>query len=138
MSIYKDFPLLDESGLAFVLCATPTGSRRICNPPPEGSDIDWIVLAESEKLYSWLISQGWEMEGDYVFSETVDEGDFRSFRKEEINLIVTSKRDFYNAFSLATKVARRLNLLEKKDRVVLFQAILYGNEPEIELGDFFL
>lgn len=138
MSIYKKFPLAGTSGSTFVSLAEQTGSRRICNPPPEGSDIDWIVLAESEKLYSWLISQGWEMEGDYVFSETVDEGDFRSFRKEEINLIVTSKRDFYNAFSLATKVARRLNLLEKKDRVVLFQAILYGNEPEIELGDFFL
>ena len=138
MSIYKKFPLAGTSGSTFVSLTEQTGSRVICNPPPADTDEDWIVLAESEKLYSWLISQGWEMEGDYVFSETVDEGDFRSFRKEEINLIVTSKRDFYNAFSLATKVARRLNLLEKKDRVVLFQAILYGNEPEIELGDFFL
>ena len=138
MSIYKKFPLAGTSGSTFVLCATPTGSRRICNPPPEGSDMDWIVLAESESLYGWLTQRGWEVEGGYAVSGTACEGDFRSFRKEEINLIVTSKRDFYNAFSLATKVARRLNLLEKKDRVVLFQAILYGNEPEIELGDFFL
>lgn len=138
MSIYKKFPLAGTSGSAFVSLAEQTGSRVICNPPPADTDEDWIVLANSKRLYGWLAQRGGEMEGGYAFSETICEGDFQSFRKKEINLIVTTKRDFYNSFSLATKVARRLNLLEKKDRVVLFQAILYGNEPEIELGDFFL
>jgi len=29
----------------------------------------------------------------------------------------------------ATAVAKSLNLLRKEDRVMLFQAVLYGNEP---------
>lgn len=53
---------------------------------------------------------------------------FQSFRCDDVNLIVTVDSEFYNRFVAATSVAMRLNLLEKSDRIALFQAVLYGNE----------
>lgn len=43
------------------------------------------------------------------------------------NLIITSSQVFHQRFLAASSVAKRLNLLEKSDRIALFQAVLYGN-----------
>ena len=44
-----------------------------------------------------------------------------------VNLIVTRNDTFFNRFMAASSVAKRLNLLDKADRVAVFQAVLYGN-----------
>lgn len=54
---------------------------------------------------------------------------FTSYRLGELNVIATDKPKFYDDFLLATRLAKRFNLLDKKDRVALFQAILYKNDP---------
>lgn len=38
--------------------------------------------------------------------------------------------DIYDRFIAATAVAKRLNLLDKADRIALFQAVLYANGGE--------
>lgn len=98
----------------------PTGSTVICDPPPDGTDVDFVVL-EKTKLGLGLEWQcGTEYNNEYP-------PQFRSYRRGNVNLIVTGDEEFYNRFIAATHVAKRLNLLKKVDRIALFQAVLYGN-----------
>lgn len=106
----------------------PTGSRHICFPPPVGTDEDYIVLMtkenESKLLDTWLDYDGDPARIPDIYKENTPA--FMSFRFGEYNLIVTQSQDFYERFVKATRMAKTLNLLNKKDRVVLFQKILYG------------
>ena len=103
-----------------VYASYPTGSRYICNPPPTNTDKDTVILVNG--YYDWqklLLNEGWEDgETDY---ENV--GDFQSYRKGEENYIVTEDEEFYKNFVKATEGARALNLMDKKDRITLFQAV---------------
>jgi len=113
----------------------PTGSRVICDPP-EGSDYDVLVYVADPW---WAPGGGWSVctgiDSPTRPAELGYPTDFRSYRRGEVNLIVTSDPDFYDRFLAATHVAKRLNLKKKPDRVALFQAVLYANcwtEPEPE------
>lgn len=115
-----------------VLAVHPTGSREICNPPPIETDDDYIVLVrdiEKAELYleTSVLATSEGSEPDDMFG---NDSSFVSMRLGEVNFILTQDLHFFSKFVLATKVARKLNLLKKDDRICLFQAILYGNEPE--------
>lgn len=115
----------------------PTGSRVICNPPPTDTDEDWMVLLKPNISLKFFQQQV-EFEGfDSSNMETydVDESLFLSLRKEEENLIVTNNEEFYNNMMLATAVAKNLNLLEKKDRITLFNAIVRKQPPKKHILD---
>lgn len=115
----------------------PTGSRVICNPPPTDTDEDWMVLLKPNISLKFF-QQQMEFEGfDSSNMETydVDESLFLSLRKEEENLIVTNNEEFYNNMMLATAVAKNLNLLEKKDRITLFNAIVRKQPPKKHILD---
>jgi len=109
------------------------GSRVTCDPAPVGTDVDYLILV-TEHRASTLVSLGFEMDGSAYYESS--NRTFESWRRGELNLIVTEDVRFYERFMLATEVATELNLLEKKDRIVLFQAILYFNvlkpEPGVE------
>lgn len=107
-----------------------TGSSVICDPPVLDTDIDYIVYTNEElKLRRFLLFEGFYTScADKNEYQLGDEG-FACYRKDNINLIVTNDNDFYVRWVLATKTAKRLNLLKKKDRITLFQAILYGVAP---------
>lgn len=130
-----------------VICSYPTGSRYICNPPPQDTDNDTVILVNG--YYDWaqlLLNEGWEDCGQYDQG-----GDFRAFRKGEENYIVTEEDNFFLSYVKATEGARALNLLDKDQRIALFQAILqtedgftglYGADhaadfiiPALEVGD---
>jgi len=51
-------------------------------------------------------------------------------RKGEINLIITTSKDFFDKFVKATEMAKEQNLLLKDERITLFQKILYNNDPK--------
>ncbi len=111
----------------------PVGSRITCVPPPSDTDADYLILSKSgcwEDVLSWLHLNGWELDGSQVdnpYDPNSSEELFQSFSYNEINLIVTPSEVFNARFLAATSVARRLNLLNKDDRIALFQAVLYGN-----------
>jgi hypothetical protein len=44
----------------------------------------------------------------------------------ELNYIITEDKVFYDSMVLATKLARRLNLLEKHQRITCFEYVMYG------------
>lgn len=123
-------PALPAAMQSNVKAVAPTGSRFICTPAPTNTDEDWIILVENVDLFDASArSEGWSAPQKMHDAEKYPEG-FDSYRKDEVNLIVTSSENFYRRFGAATYVARRLNLLVKADRIALFQAVLYGNKAE--------
>lgn len=113
------------------------GSRVTCDPAPTDTDQDVLVLTTPEL---WDTSLGAELGltgfdkggsdcGDQVEYLTHVPMSFQSFTRDDLNLIITFDPEFYRRFMAATGVAKLLNLLDKQDRVMLFQAVLYGNDP---------
>ncbi len=103
----------------------PVGSRITCDPAPADTDEDWLIL-DQFGIDDRLIEQGFAREGGPEFYTGNDNGEFRSWRRGDINLIVTPDDKFYDRFITATKLATRFNLMQKDDRIALFQAVLYG------------
>lgn len=119
------------------------GSRVTCRPPPEDTDIDVLVLIEDSNdayadLYTSFRKAAWNLDGSEITvpEEHADSDHrFSSFKQGNVNAIVTSSEKFFDRFMAATAVAKRLNLLNKSDRVALFQAVLYANaEPASRAG----
>ena len=103
----------------------PCGSRYTCNPPPKGTDEDFICIASGNLIIALDILD-FKVEGDPGSYDGMD--DFISYRSGDINIIVAKTADFYRKFVSATEEAKSLNLLEKRDRIALFQLRLYGND----------
>ena len=107
-----------------------TGSSVICNPPVTDTDIDYIIHTNKEyKLDTFLKSKGYTKSCAGEEEYDIEEEGFSCYRLNNINLIITTNREWYLKWVLATKVARKLNLKVKADRVMLFRAILYGDAP---------
>jgi hypothetical protein len=112
---------------------TPVGSRVTCSPAPTDTDRDWLVLVPAkdwEPFADGMVAAGWAIGGSTIpngVNELPEEARFNSFVKGEDNVIATCSDVFHKRFLAATCVATRLNLLDKPDRIALFQAVLYGN-----------
>jgi predicted nucleotidyltransferase len=115
------------------LLAEYVGSRVTCDPPPTDTDLDILVLTFDEtRLHERLVGLGYEIGGSRINSEvdrTPPDLRFSSYTKDEVNIIMTSSKIFYDRFILATKVCKHINLKFKEHRIALFQAIVYGNAP---------
>lgn len=109
-----------------------TGSHYICNPPVTDTDFDIALYVLPDQFVEYcrsLIADGWEVGG----SRTGEEG-WLSFKKQHTdgvlyNFIVTCNETYYENFYLATEVAKKLNLRNKEDRVMLFSAFCEGTTP---------
>jgi len=115
---------------------TRSGSRVICNPPPLDTDDDYIILCKDKSQWEFLCeclaSEGFEYTGNSDYPGEKDNVSFASYRKEDLNLIVTHDEDYYKQFVRATKLATKLNLLNKEDRVSLFKAVARNDWTEFE------
>jgi hypothetical protein len=103
----------------------PVGSRVTCNPPPTDTDEDWLVLVAQENQLKMFELMNAEPSKYGLIS------DFQSYRVGNLNFIVTYNEIFFRKFMAATSVAKKLNLLDKQDRVDLFKAVIYGDQHEI-------
>lgn len=104
----------------------PTGSRYICNPPVMDTDEDYVCFLFDDDD---LLKAG--------FNKTSNESEeyeglsyFTTWRYKHYNLVVTEDREFFDLFVLATKEAKEKNILDKNERIDLFQKILYGSDIE--------
>lgn len=127
MSLTDFIPLKDLTQNEAIRWAS-VGSKVICNPPPMGSDYDFLVLVKKRDA-SRIASLGFKLDDGSAHYDP-SEGKFNSWRRGEVNLIVTDDPDFFDKFVFATKIARSLNLFKREDRVTLFQAILYNKHKE--------
>jgi hypothetical protein len=114
------------------LSITAVGSRVTCNPAPTNTDQDWLVLIDENKWTQFsedMETYGFELGGSLEFDEKQflsQEECFSSYTRGEDNIIATSSAAFHKRFLAASSVAKRLNLLDKQDRLALFQAVLYA------------
>lgn len=124
-----------------------TGSRVICSPPVKNTDDDWVLLCRPDcqaPLEGILGMSGWQLGGSsrwvresngWMTQVRDDEGfgeNFKSYRKKELNLILTSKPEFFEKFRRATEITRSLNVLDKSDRVLIFEAVFKDQWPKDE------
>lgn len=132
-SVYE-IKLLEPYASLYIKCE-PVGSRVTCNPPPTDTDSDFLILVSEENwlpLIYTLELLGMTLDGSRPDDPINDnETYFQSYSVGNVNLILTKSNVFYDRFMAATSVAKRLNLLNKSDRVALFQAVLYGNYPPV-------
>jgi hypothetical protein len=120
--------------------AARTGSRYICNPPVLDTDDDYIVLVDNleQSLEKFLYKEGWRRSGSEGYST---DGEWESIKKTidgtVVNLIMTDNENYFNRFVHATETAKKLNLREKADRIILFKAIVdeMPNHEEVELSE---
>lgn len=124
-----------------ILLMQAVGSRVTCNPPVLDTDEDWLLLLKPDTMGTVLEclcdELGWDFDGSEVIPSQnyIPENDrFQSVSREGLNLILTESPVFYKRFLAATSIAKSLNLLDKTDRINLFQAVLYGNELIEESG----
>jgi hypothetical protein len=117
------------------------GSRVTVTPPPMDTDEDWLVVispsqAAISNAVGILAEAGYEWEGDTEHYQDVAGNTFMSWRKGNVNLIVTANADFAHKHHVATALCKRLNLAGKQDRLAVFQAVLYANvwTPPPEAG----
>jgi hypothetical protein len=105
------------------------GSRVTCNPAPTDTDEDILVLTSEDDIYR-LVEDckvvGFKGGEVYFSASGTASSDFYSLRKGEINLIITSRKEFFDKFLLATHVCKTLNVMSKQHRITVFQAVLYG------------
>lgn len=105
--------------------AQRVGSTVVCNPAPQNTDTDIIMLVK-DRQPSVMSSLGFDLDTGGAHYEP-SEGQFNSWRKDELNVIVTDCEVFYEKFIFASRISKALNLLKKEDRIKLFQAVLYSN-----------
>jgi len=102
------------------------GSRVTCTPAPTDTDEDVLLLTDDlNTLIGDCIEVGFKWDSDVTKSYP---DSFVSLRNGEMNLIITDEEEFFEKFMLATHVCKSLNVLNKSDRITVFQAILYGKE----------
>lgn len=110
---------------------TPCGSRVTCRPAPDDTDADYLVVvatdAKLSELMAHLATEQWKWEGATEHYQNIAANTFMSLRRGSDNLIVTRNRDFARLHKIATHICARLNLAAKPDRIMVFQAVLYGN-----------
>lgn len=121
-----------ENSLRAARCTvTPCGSRVTCHPEPTFSDYDYLVFCPDAHAVSQAVSimssHGLLREGSEHYQNAAASG-FMSWRGGEVNLIVTGDLGFAARHAVATKLCSRLNLMDKQDRVAVFQAVLYAKE----------
>lgn len=108
----------------------PVGSRATCSPPPTDTDEDYLVLVKDRQAaVAALKAIGFEYSADpevvarYEIMGETSGWAFTSLFFGEINYIVTESKFFFERFLTATYICKRLNLLDKEDRIAVFEAI---------------
>jgi hypothetical protein len=127
--------MLVEGGFGNKL--VPYGSRFVCDPPTRDTDIDFFFYVDNLKakeLEILLKDHGFDVVDNLdnftssrpSWGEANDDHRFTSWHKDKINLVVTSSEVFAQRHITATRICKKLNLLDKKDRVMIYKAVLYG------------
>lgn len=111
---------------------TFTGSRSIPGITiREDADWDFVVYVENlVDTHSYLIREcGFKMIGlEDLQASGADETDLfvsRSYKKDDLNLIVTCNEEFYRRWIIATGAAQLLQLQNRPDQIDLFTKILH-------------
>lgn len=116
------------------MIVVPVGSRVTCDPPPTDTDEDYLVLTKDKMAtVNALKSIGFEYSADpekvkkYEQMNETAAWSFTSLWFGDVNYIITDSQFFFERFLTATYVCKKLNLLRKEDRVMVFEAVRGGS-----------
>ena len=157
------YGLRDKSGQRLVNRLQQVGSSCLgTRALTEGrSDLDILVLPEThdsadQELIEALLQGGYVLTGSPLhmkerqpsYHKLLIQHEYTSLSKEasihtapgreiwcKLNVIVAHQLSHYRAFSLAQHVVEELHVTDRRQRVCIFQAILYGNKHTID-GSF--
>lgn len=117
-----------------------TGSRFICSPAVLDTDDDWVILVgDIDVAAQALQASGYNVGGSNVqfghgtkflsykkdtWVPSATEGNPYAGSLETDNAIITQDFQWYHKMRSATALAKRLNVLDKADRIALFAAII--------------
>jgi len=125
--------MIDQETMAYLNSInadiSPAGSRVTCSPPPADTDADFLVLILPHDVAGCMARLSmmiWIWEGSREHYQNQAQDSFMPFRKGSVNLLVSANAEWGRRHKAATFVCTRLNLMNKDDRVTLFQAVLYG------------
>ena len=122
MNSWSPRSLMTDGSLA--LAVEPYGSRIVCNPAPTDTDEDWIVLAQNLYVDRTLVKLGF-CRSDWEYSHEAHGQPIHAYRGNgNLNIVVTTDREFFRRTMEATRLARRFNLLDKSDRVALHEVVV--------------
>jgi hypothetical protein len=110
------------------------GSYYVCNPPSTNTDVDFFIRVARLKEFEVLLEEiGFkQIESIGLDSSRPTWGDsdpdrrFSSYKMGIFNLVATESEVFSVRHNAATSICKKLNLLDKKDRIMVYQAVLYG------------
>jgi len=101
----------------------PTGSSYICNPPVTNTDIDQVFFVYHLGIADeQMRGLGWTVCGPDHYPNVV----WKAYRKGNLNALLTDNCQHFLKMYHATEVAKKLNLLNKADRIALFKSIIEG------------
>lgn len=113
----------------------PTGSNYICNPPVTDTDIDQMFLVyDLYRAAEELNQLGWK-ECRAKTNKDYPTDVMLAFRLGVNNALLTDNEEYFNNFYKATEEAKRRNLLNKADRIALFEEYTGRKKkvtPEVE------
>jgi hypothetical protein len=108
----------------------PVGSRVTCSPPPMDTDEDFLLLVDDiqisvKNLKEMGFSSGMtpEQEAEYEGLQRVSGSRFKSLRFGVTNYIITDSHFFFERFLTATHICKTLNLMEKSQRIMVFNGV---------------
>ncbi len=113
-----------------------TGSRVICAPPVMDTDDDWVFIyspAHDQYIREAGGIPSYEEEGKRYNNSSV----IQCYKLGELNLIGVNEAS-YECWYHATRIAKRLWLNDKAQRVALFQLLTEGRirGTDLELSTF--
>lgn len=111
-------------------CIEPAGSRHTNG---DGRDQDYLVWCPADQLphvEADLLDCGWTPESGQLEyrpeGSAANDAPFGSWRKGELNIILTDRREFAELHRLGTAVLKQIKLDDKDARKYVMYAILYG------------
>lgn len=101
-----------------------TGSSVVCNPPVTDTDIDVVILVnDPPEVCAGLEDAGWDSCGE-TEKYGGDGSTFTAYRKDKLNYIIVEDPAVFDQWEAATLLATKRNLIDKSDRIKLFENIV--------------
>lgn len=121
----KLYTFLDNEALNYQMFGS-----KVISPHEPSNDIDYIVLVKNFHDFDKEIQNalGFQRSTDYLGQ------DFTSYRKGDINLVVTTNDKFYDCTILATRFATMLGCKTKQERIYAFETVMVPNGFQYKNG----
>lgn len=114
----------------------PTGSNWIVPNHPLNKDEDWLIqVYDSEESVRFALMSfqdlGFTFDSHVHYQQLAFE--FMSFKRNNVNLIVTRDPTFATKWRAATNICKRLAIELKPQRIAIFRAALYNEVEPIDI-----